>query len=74
MNRNDVLFHQDDEYVVMRDPDGWELLLMADHFNYKFWYEIRDLQGYYYSEYGTTYIENAIEDLNMLKLGKKPII
>lgn len=31
MDRTDVLLHQDDEYVVMEDPDGWKLMLMAVH-------------------------------------------
>lgn len=74
MNRTDVLLHQDDEYVVMEDPDGWKLMLMADHFNYKFWYEIKGPDGYYYSDYATTYIEYAIDDLNRLKFGEDPNI
>jgi len=65
MNKTDVLFHEEDEYVVMTE-DEWKILLIANHFKCKFWYDIEDPEGYTYNLFETD-IYAAINKLHQLK-------
>ena len=65
MNKTDVLFHEEDEYIVMTE-DEWKLLLVANHFKHKFWYDIEDPEGWTYNLVETD-IYTAIDKLHQLK-------
>jgi hypothetical protein len=41
MRKEDLVWHEEDESVVMEDPDGWKLIFIMNHFKGTFWYEIK---------------------------------
>jgi len=45
ITKEDVLWHEEDEYVVMKDSDNWKIVLVANHFKYKFWYDVETPEG-----------------------------
>ena len=63
MKKEDVVWHEEDESVVLQDDDGWAIILMANHFRYKFWYEIKTPDNYYL-DFMTKNIYEAIDKLN----------
>lgn len=63
MNKIDVVWHEEDEYEVMKDPDGWAIVCLMNHFKYKFWYEIKTPDKYYL-DFMTKDIYEAIDKLN----------
>ena len=65
MRKEDVVFHEDDEYVVMEE-DGWKILLCVNHFKCMFGYDVENPDGGSYGLY-TWDIYEAIEKLNELK-------
>ena len=65
INPEDVLFLEECEYTV-RQNKGWKLLLVANHYKYKFWYEIEDPEGCIY-DFTTTDIYAAIDKFNELQ-------
>lgn len=62
MKKEDVVWHEEDEYIVMSE-NGWKLLLVANHFKYNFWYEIQNPDGYYL-DFITENIYEAIDKIN----------
>ncbi len=65
MKKEDVIWHEEDEYIVMTE-NGWKLILVANHFKYKFWYTVEDPDGYIYEVYEKD-IYKAIDKLNQLQ-------
>ncbi len=62
MNKEEVVWHGQDEYVVMEE-DGWKIMLVANHFKNKFRYEIETPDNYWLP-FSTENIYEAIEKLN----------
>lgn len=62
MNKEDVVWFENVETVVMEDQ-GWKLILMSNHFKYKFWYEIQTPEKSYL-DFTTTDIYEAIDKIN----------
>lgn len=46
MTHQDVLMYDYEEYPVMIDPDGWKIILIANHYKYKFYYDVESPDGY----------------------------
>lgn len=63
MKKEDVVWYEDEEYPVMEDSDGWKIILIANHFKYKFAYDIETPDGYTLGLYETD-IYKAIDRLN----------
>jgi len=59
MDKTDVVWHEEDEYVVMEE-DGWKIILVANYFKNKFRYEI-EIPGGYLLPFSTPNIYEAIE-------------
>ena len=47
MKKEDVVWHEDDEYEVMRDSDGWALIVEINHFKNRMFYDIKTPNDYY---------------------------
>ena len=45
ITKEDVVWHEEDETIVLEDKEGWKILLVANHFRYKFWYDIEFPDG-----------------------------
>ena len=67
MKKEDVFWHEEDEYTVMED-DGWKLILVMNHLKGRFHYEILTPDGYYL-DYMNTNICETIDFLNKMKTG-----
>ena len=65
MKRESVLFHNEDEYVVMEE-DGYCLIVEIDHFKQKFWYTVK-FPDETYANFFTFDIYEAIDMLNYYK-------
>jgi hypothetical protein len=63
MRKEDLVWHEEDESVVMEDPDGWKLIFVMNHFKNKFWYEIQAPNNYYLNMFFDSPFE-AIDALN----------
>ena len=66
MKKEDVVWHEEDEYLVMKDSDGWQLICIMNHFKNKFWYEIKTPNNHYL-KYTFENIYEAIDKLNKEK-------
>ena len=46
ISKADVVWYEEEEYVALEDKEGWKILLVANHFRHKFWYDIETPDGY----------------------------
>lgn len=67
MKKEYVVWHEDDEYVVMED-EGWKLICVMNHFKGRFHYEVKTPDNYYL-DYMNTDIYETIDFLNKMKTG-----
>lgn len=67
MKKEYVVWHEDDEYVVMED-EGWKLICVMNHFKGRFHYEVKTPDDYYL-DYMNTDIYETIDFLNKMKTG-----
>lgn len=67
MKKEYVVWHEDDEYVVMED-EGWKLICVMNHFRGRFHYEVKTPDDYYL-DYMNTDIYETIDFLNKMKTG-----
>jgi len=67
MKKEDVFWHEEDEYVVMED-EGWKLICVMNHYKGRFHYEVQTPDGYYL-DYTNTDICETIDFLNKMKTG-----
>ena len=63
MRKEDLNLHEEDESIVMEDPDGWRLIFIMNHVKNAFWYEIQAPNGYYLKAYFDNPYD-AIDELN----------
>ncbi len=63
MRKEDVVWHEEDESIVMEDTDGWKLICVMNHFKGDYWYEIKTPDDYYLN-YVFYDIYNAIDKIN----------
>ena len=63
MRKEDLVWHEEDESIVMEDPDGWKLIFIMNHAKNSFWYEIQAPNGYYLKAYFDNPYD-AIDELN----------
>lgn len=66
MKKEDVIWHEENESVVMEDEDGWKLICIINHFKGRFHYEIKTPDNYYL-DYMSNDIYETIEKLNQEK-------
>jgi len=66
MREEDVIWHEEDESVVMEDADGWKLICVMNHFTGRFYYEIKTPDNYYL-DYASHDIYETIGRLNREK-------
>ena len=67
MKKEYVVWHEDDEYVVMED-EGWKLICVMNHFRGRFHYEVKTPDNRYL-DYMNTDIYETIDFLNKMKTG-----
>ena len=67
MKKENIFWHEDDEYTVMED-DGWKLILVMNHLKGRFHYEILTPDDCYL-DYMNTDICETIDFLNKMKTG-----
>lgn len=68
MKKEDVVWHEEDEYEVMKDPDGWTLVVEVNHFKGWMRYDVRTPDNYYLGIFEKD-IYKAIDILNEEKKG-----
>lgn len=66
MKKEDVVWHEADESIVMEDCDGWKLICVMNHFKGTFWYEIKTPDDYYL-DYMNDDIYETIDRINQEK-------
>ena len=66
MRKEDVVWHEEDESIVMEDADGWKLICIMNHFKGRFHYEIKTPDNYYL-DYVNDDIYETIERINQEK-------
>lgn len=66
MRKEDLVWHEEDEYMVMQDPDGWDLICIVNHFKGNLCYDIGTPDGYTFGLYETDPYK-AIDFLNEKK-------
>ena len=67
MKKEDVFWHEEDEYTVMED-EGWKLICVMNHYKGRFHYEVKTPDNYYLN-YMNTDICETIDFLNKMKTG-----
>lgn len=70
MRKEDLNLHEEDESIVMEDPDGWRLIFIMNHAKKAFWYEIQAPNGYYLK----TYFDNPYDAIDELNKARKNYI
>ena len=71
MRKEDLVWHEEDESIVMEDPDGWRLIFIMNHARKNtFWYEIQAPNGYYLK----TYFDNPYDAIDALNKARKNYI
>lgn len=67
MRKEDVIWHEEDESIVMADPDGWALVCYINHFKGgSISYDIKTPDNYYLGLYEND-IYKTIDRLNKEK-------
>ena len=70
MRKEDLIWHEEDESIVMEDPDGWKLICIMNHFKGTFWYEIKAPNDYYLN----AFYDNAFDAVDALNKARKNYI
>ena len=63
MKKEDVVWHEEDEYEVMKDPDGWALVVEINHFKGWMRYDVKTPDNHYLGIFEKD-IYKAIDTLN----------
>ena len=70
MRKEDLVWYEDDEHIVMKDPDGWSLICIINHFKSELSYDVETPDGYTFG----LYEPNPYKAIDFLNEKKKTYI